>query len=62
MCRVHAMFRDEWSLQELIRVYDEEKYILTWHGGRGHVAMQHDATASDVLRSVWQVSATLLVI
>jgi hypothetical protein len=43
------------GFQELLDLYEEERYILVWRAGQAHVALRQDASSVDVLRCVWQV-------
>ncbi len=45
------------SLQELLEVYKDERYVLVWRGSKGQVLQRDDATSLDALRAVWQVGA-----
>lgn len=48
------------GLQELLRLYEGEKHMLIWRGGKGQVLLHQEAQPRDVLRPVWQVSTSAL--
>ncbi|CAL8465185.1 g4720 [Coccomyxa elongata] len=44
------------ELQELLRIYEGEKHMLIWRGGKGQVLLHQEAQPRDALRPVWQAA------
>eukprot|EP00884_Botryococcus_braunii_P023412 jgi/Botrbrau1/9755/Bobra.85_1s0006.1 len=43
-------------LQELLKQYENEQYVLVWREGRGHALLKEEATPLDMLRCLWQAA------
>lgn len=44
------------QLAELVRLYDGEQYMLTWHRGAAWVLVLEGAQRADLLRAMWQAA------
>jgi hypothetical protein len=44
------------QLAELVRLYSEERYMLTWHDGTAWVLVQEGAKRRDLMRALWQAA------